>query len=180
MPVGPDAAWCTAALVAEIRRLTASIRLTAPVHAAFGAAGRAAGSDAGRGHAHGHAMVGARARGSGVGTCVRRTAYRVRCRSVNCYRLRFQVSFIIALPCLWALAVPYAAGRRGGMGQEQASSVSACTVSVPPAYTVAEAVTSDRRTTAGRRRSVAAATATGCVVADPDDPAQDPPMPQPS
>jgi hypothetical protein len=82
--------------------------------------------------------------------------------------------------CLWALAVPYAAGRRGGMGQEQASSVSACTVSVPPAYTVAEAVTSDRRTTAGRRRSVAAATATGCVVADPDDPAQDPPMPQPS
>ena len=105
---------------------------------------------------------------------------RVRCRSVNCYRLRFQVSFIIALPCLWALAVPYAAGRRGGMGQEQASSVSACTVSVPPAYTVAEAVTSDRRTTAGRRRSVAAATATGCVVADPDDPAQDPPMPQPS
>lgn len=178
MPVGPDAAWCTAALVAEIRRLTVySINRTG-THAAFGAGTR--GRDAGRGHAHGHAMVGARARGSGVGTCVRRTAYRVRCRSVNCYRLRFQVSFIIALPCLWALAVPYAAGRRGGMGQEQASSVSACTVSVPPAYTVAEAVTSDRRTTAGRRRSVAAATATGCVVADPDDPAQDPPMPQPS
>ena len=176
MPVGPDAAWCTAALVAEIRRLTVySINRTGTC----GVRRRdARGRDAGRGHAHGHAMVGARARGSGVGTCVRRTAYRVRCRSVNC--VSFALSFIIALPCLWALAVPYAAGRRGGMGQEQASSVSACTVSVPPAYTVAEAVTSDRRTTAGRRRSVAAATATGCVVADPDDPAQDPPMPQPS